>query len=65
VEVLPGSPAAAAGLKVGQFIEKVGERPVSSPAEFLSAVETWPDTVPVTVVHEAELLIRKPEGETP
>jgi serine protease Do len=54
-EVQAESPVAAAGLKVGQFIEKVGERPVDSPAEFLSAVATWPDVVPLTVLEGGEV----------
>lgn len=39
VEVQPGSPAAKAGLKVGQVIDRVGKTPVRTPADFLKAVK--------------------------
>ena len=37
-QIIPGSPADTAGLRVGQVILTVGEKPVRTPAEFLRAV---------------------------
>ncbi|HJN66817.1 MAG TPA: PDZ domain-containing protein, partial [Pirellulales bacterium] len=37
-EVVPNSPAADAGLKLGMQIRRVGRMPVSTPAEFAQAV---------------------------
>ncbi len=48
-DVERGSPAARVGLTAGDLIEKVGDRLISTPQEFLEAVELWDDETPLTL----------------
>lgn len=64
-EVLPGSPAAQAGLKVGEFIAKVGEQPVETPAKFYELVEAWPERAPITLRGGTEVLLPPTPLPTP
>ena len=47
-EVIPGSPADVAGLRPGQVVLNVGDRPVKSPSEFDRAVEGRPGPIELT-----------------
>lgn len=58
-DVLPGSAAAAAGLKMGEFVAKVGEQPVETPGEFEEALKYWPGSVPLTLLDGREIIIEK------
>jgi serine protease Do len=49
VEVLPGSAAADAGIKVGQIIVKIEGQPIKTPADFANAVEGLKGTVSLTI----------------
>lgn len=48
IEVIPGSPADVAGLRPGQVVLTVGDRPVKSPPDFDRAVEGRPGPVELT-----------------
>lgn len=58
-EVQPGSPAELAGLKIGEFIVKVGEELVETPEEFQSALQYWSHAVPVTLADGREVMIEE------
>jgi hypothetical protein len=48
-------------LKRGDFITKVGERPIDTPAQFHAALGDWPGTVPLTLQDGREAMIAEPK----
>jgi len=57
MQVEPGSPAAAIGLKSGAFIAQVDGVPIQSPAEFAAAVDGKTDAVELKL-HDADETVR-------
>lgn len=58
VEVIPGSPADAAGLRVGQIVLEVGGRPVRTPAEFAKAVSGQEGPVDLSTESERKVTVK-------
>ncbi len=58
VEVIPGSPADAAGLRQGQIILSVGDRPVKTPAEFAGAVADLKGPVDLATESERRVTVK-------
>src|ERR1700761_235041 len=47
--IVPGSPAANAGLKIGDVLTALGTMPVSTPPDFIKAVHEAPVSTPLPV----------------
>ncbi len=61
-EVIPGSPADQAGLKVGDMIAAVANTPVETPDEFQRAVEEASDTVQIELLDGRRIDLAPPTG---
>lgn len=47
--IVPGSPAATSGLKIGDVLTQMGAHPVATPADFLKAVHQSPVSTPLQI----------------
>lgn len=52
--VVPGSPAEAAGLRVGDVIIAAGDQPVEGPVDLIRAVHSLGEAEPLEIVHVRE-----------
>lgn len=64
-EVVPGSPADVAGLRPGQVVLAVGERPVKSPADFERAVDGRGGPVDLTTEANRRVTVDPPAANRP